>query len=117
MPEEKEQEKGIVSYDDFAKLDLRVAKILEVEDVENSDKLWKLKIQVGEEIRTLAAGIKAYYTREELVGKLIIVIANLEPRKIRGIESQGMLLAAEDDNGNVKLLTVDGALETGSKIR
>ena len=105
-----------VKYEDFAKLDLRVAEIMEVEKIENADKLYKLKIKVGEEERQLVAGMAPYYTEEEMKGKKIIIIANLEPRKIRGIESQGMLLAAEDDKGKVKLLTTDGDIETGAKI-
>ena len=106
-----------VSYDDFAKLDLRVAEVIEVEKIENADKLYKLKIKVGEEERQLVAGMAPYYSEEEIRGKKIIIIANLEPRKIRGIESQGMLLAAEDEKGKVKLLTIDGDIETGAKIR
>jgi len=115
---EKEVKKmNHVTYDDFAKLDLRVAEILEVEKVENADKLYKLKIKVGDEKRQLVAGMAPYYTEDEMKGKRIIIIANLEPRKIRGIESQGMLLAAESEDGKVKLLTTDGDIETGSKIR
>jgi methionyl-tRNA synthetase len=110
-----------VTYDDFAKLDLRVAKILEAEAVEGSDKLVKLKIRVGMEERQLVAGIAKHYAPDELLGKKIIIIANLEPRKIRGIESQGMLLAAaeEEDGKLVKLAlaTVDDEeLKDGSAL-
>lgn len=99
------------------KLDLRVAEILEVEEVENADKLLRLKIDLGTETRTLVAGLKPYYRKEELEGKRCIVFTNLEPRKIKGIESQGMLLAAvNDDHSEVKLLQPDGAIELGSRV-
>ena len=107
------KEKPRISYDDFAKLDLRVAKILDAEKVEGSDKLLKLKIRVGNEERQLVAGIAQHYAPDELLGKKIIIIANLEPRKIRGVESNGMLLAAaEEKDGKLLrlcLATVDGS--------
>jgi methionyl-tRNA synthetase len=106
-----------VSFGDWMKLDLRVAEILEVEEVENADKLLRLKIDLGTETRTLVAGLKPYYRKEELEGKRCIVFTNLEPRKIKGIESQGMLLAAvNDDHSEVKLLQPDGAIELGSRV-
>ena len=106
----------LITYEDFAKLDLRVAQIIEVEDIAGADKLYKLTINLGTEKRTLCAGIKPYYTKEQLQNKKIIIIANLEPRKLRGIESQGMLLAAQDNNDNVKLLTIDEDMEVGAKV-
>ncbi len=108
-----------ISFDDFAKLDLRVAKILKAEKVEGADKLLKLTIKVGGEERTLAAGIAQHYALEELEGKLIVVVANLAPRTVRGITSQGMLLAAvSDDRSKVVLLTPDAGkeIEDGSKV-
>ena len=108
---------GIVSFSDWQKLDLRTAEILEVEDIEGADKLYKLKIDLGTETRTLVAGLKPYYTKDELEGKKIIVFCNLEPRTIKGIESKGMILAAvNDDHSEVKLLQPDGAIELGSRI-
>lgn len=105
-----------ITFDDFMKLDLRVAEIKACEDVPGADKLYKLTIDVGEE-RTIVAGIKLFYTREELVGKKIAVVANLEPRKLRGIESHGMLLAAStEDKSSVVLLTLDKDITNGSKI-
>ncbi len=105
-----------ITFDDFMKLDLRVAEIKACEDVPGADKLYKLNIDVGEE-RTIVAGIKLYYTKEELVGKKIAVVANLEPRKLRGIESHGMLLAAStEDKSSVVLLTLDRNIANGSKI-
>ena len=106
-----------ISFGDWIKLDLRVAEILEVEDIEGADKLYKLKIDLGTETRTLVAGLKQYYTKAELEGKRCIVLTNLEPRKIRGIESKGMLLAAiNDDKSEVKLLQPDGVIELGSRV-
>ena len=113
--EEKLQEK--ISYNDFAKLDLRVATILAAEPVDGSSKLLKLLVRVGSEERTLAAGIATFYTPEQLVGKKIIVVFNLAWRKLKGVESQGMLLAASpDDDSQVKLLTVDDGAQDGWKI-
>jgi len=105
-----------ITFDDFMKLDLRVAEIKACEDVPGADKLYKLTIDLGEE-RTIVAGIKLCYTKEELVGKKIAVVVNLEPRKLRGIESHGMLLAAStEDKSSVVLLTLDRHITNGSKI-
>ena len=81
----------MITYDDFAKLELRVAEIKEVQEIEGADKPWKIIIDVGEE-KQIVAGIKQNYTKEELIGKQIIVVNNLEPAKLRGVESNGMLL-------------------------
>lgn len=106
-----------ITYDDFKKLDLRVAKILKAERVERSDKLVKLQVDVGElGERQLIAGIGMVYTPEILVGKQIIVVANLEPKKLMGYESQGMLLAANDDLGPV-LLCPESEVVPGSLIK
>jgi methionyl-tRNA synthetase len=105
-----------ITFDDFMKMDLRVAEIKACEDVPGADKLYKLTIDMGEE-RTIVAGIKLYYAKEDLVGKKIAVVSNLEPRKLRGIESHGMLLAASsDDKSSVVLLTLDRDIANGSKI-
>jgi len=90
MPEEK----PIITYDDFIKLDLRVATVVEADDHPNADKLIVLKIDIGGEQRQIIAGIKGYYQPADLVGKQLVVVTNLAPRKMRGLESQGMLLAA-----------------------
>jgi methionine--tRNA ligase beta chain len=109
--------KPTINYKDFAKLDLRVAEIKKIEEIEGADKLYKLTISLGDEKRTICAGIKEYYTKEELQNKKIIIIANLEPRTLRGIESQGMLLAAENKETNqCILLTTDKNIESGTKI-
>ena len=110
---------GIVTFDDWSKLDLRVAQIKNVEDIEGADKLYKIELDVGEEIgqRTICAGLKEYYSKEDLVGKKIIYFSNLTPRKMRGIESSGMLLAASTkDHGKVILITPESDIELGSRI-
>ncbi|MFU2157807.1 methionine--tRNA ligase [Caldisericum sp. AR60] len=106
-----------VKYDDFAKLDLRVAKILSAKRVKNSDKLIELKVSLGKEERTIVAGIGKFYSEEGLIGKKIVIVANLEERRLMGITSQGMLLAASTSNKeNLSLLTVDKDIEEGAKI-
>ncbi|MFX0070415.1 MAG: methionine--tRNA ligase [Candidatus Hermodarchaeota archaeon] len=112
---EKEMEETI-SFDEFKKIDLRVALIEAAEKVPKADKLLKLTIDLGTEKRTLVAGLAEYYTPKELIGKKIVVLANLEPKKLRGILSKGMLLAA-DDGKNVSLLTLDKDLPPGSQIK
>lgn len=104
-----------ITMDDFKKIDLRVAKITEAERIEGTDKLLTLKVTLGVEERQLVAGIAQDYPPEELVGKQLIVVANLEPAVIRGVESQGMLLAAMSQ-GRVILVTMDAETEPGSKI-
>jgi methionyl-tRNA synthetase len=104
------------TFDDFSKIDLRVAEIKACEDLPGADKLYKLTIDTGEE-RTIVAGIKQYYTKEELIGKKIAVVANLEPRKLRGVMSHGMLLAASNEEmTSVVLLTLDKDIPNGSKV-
>jgi methionyl-tRNA synthetase len=103
------------TYEDFTKLDLRTAIIKEVKEIEGADKLYELTLELGKETRTIAAGIKQFYSKEELIGKTIIIIANLEPRKLRGITSEGMLLAADSD-GKPVLLTTESEVESGKQI-
>lgn len=105
----------MITYDDFKKLDLRVAEILEAGPVQGSEKLVKLKVSLGEEERQILAGIAKFYEPERLVGRQIIIVANLEPRKIMGEESQGMLLAAGDEEPI--LLMPDKEAPVGSKIK
>ncbi|MBQ4328593.1 MAG: methionine--tRNA ligase [Lentisphaeria bacterium] len=118
---EKVQEKkeelpaGLVTIDEFFKTQLKTAKVLTAEKVEGADKLLKLSIEVGSETRQLVAGVAQFYTPEDIVGKTIVIVANLKPAKIRGIESQGMLLAAKD-GGNLKLVTIDGDMPSGVSI-
>jgi methionyl-tRNA synthetase len=97
-------------------MELRVAQIKAAEDIEGADKLYKLRIDIGEE-RTIVAGIKLFYSKEELIGKKIVVVANLEPRTLKGITSHGMLLAAStDDKAILTLLTPDKDIPNGSKV-
>jgi len=111
-----EESAGIISIDDFARVQLRVAEVLEAEKVQGADKLLKLQIKIGQESRQIVAGIAKYYAPEQLVGKKIVVVANLKPAKLRGIESQGMLLAASNEE-KVTLLTVDQDIESGARIK
>ena len=111
-----------ITYDDFTKLDLRVALVKQAERVPETDKLIQLTLDVGDETegglgeRVIVSSIKPWYEPEELVGKQIIYLANLEPRKIRGVVSQGMLLAAEKD-GRLSLLTLDNdQMKPGDKV-
>lgn len=108
-----------IPYSDFAKLDLRIGEILAVKDHPNADKLYVLEVDLGEEkTRTIVAGLKRHYTKEELTGKKAIFVANLEPVKLRGIESNGMILAAvSDDESQVIFLQPEKDIKKGSKIR
>ena len=105
-----------IKFDDWAKLDLRTAEILEIEDVPGADKLYKLKIDLGTETRTLVAGLKPHYTKEELEGKKCIVFCNLEPRIMKGIKSEGMILAVDDEKRNVFLIQSETEIELGTKV-
>ncbi|MBI3985450.1 MAG: methionine--tRNA ligase subunit beta, partial [Lentisphaerae bacterium] len=105
-----------VEYADFAKLQLRTATILQAEKVEGADKLLRLQIKVGEEARQIVAGIALSYKPEELPGKTIVIVANLKPAVIRGVESKGMLLAASQ-GGQLRLITVDGDLPPGAVVK
>ncbi len=106
-----------ITFDDFVKVDLRIARILEAGPHPNADKLVVLRIDLGTEQRTICAGIRGHYEPAALVGRLIVVVANLAPRTMRGIESQGMLLAASNaDHSRVILLQPDSDIEPGSKV-
>lgn len=107
----------MISYDDFQKLDLRTAKILEAEKIDGSEKLLKLQIDLGGEKRQLVAGVGKVYGPENLIGRQIVIIVNLEPRVIFGVESNGMLLAADGGDENPVLLMPDKEVESGSKIK
>lgn len=113
---EKAQAVDTITIDDFAKLDLRVGVIKQAEKVEKADKLLKLQVDLGSEVRQVVSGIAKHYQPEQLIGKQVILVANLKPVKLRGIESAGMILAASDDNGLV-LPTLDGLVKPGSKVK
>jgi len=112
----KEEKMEYISFDEFKKMDLRVGEILEAEKVEGTDKLVKLVVDIGTEKRTMVAGVADVYSPEELQGKKIVVIVNLKPAVIRGIESQGMLLAAEVE-GKATIPFFDRDIQTGAKVR
>ena len=105
-----------VTYDDFAKLDLRVATVVACEKVEKADKLLKLTLEVGAETHTVVSGIALHFSPEEVVGKQVLLLANLAPRKMRGIESQGMILMAEDADGKLVFMSPSNAVASGSGV-
>lgn len=105
-----------ITIDDFAKIDLRVATVVAAERVPKTDKLIKLQVKIGDEERTIVSGIAQHYEPENLIGKNVIVIANLKPAKLRGIESRGMVLAASDGEGNLVLADAPG-IASGSKVK
>jgi len=105
-----------VTYDDFAKLDLRVATVVACEKVEKADKLLKLTLEVGTETRTVVSGIALHFSPEEVVGEQVLLLANLAPRKMRGIESQGMILMAEDADGKLVFMSPSNAVASGSGV-
>lgn len=112
----EKKDDAYISIEDFAKLDLRVAKVLAAEKVEGADKLLKLKLEVGSETRQVVSGIAKHYTPDEITGKYVILVANLKPVKLRGIDSQGMILAASNDKELV-LATVDKIIDSGAKVK
>lgn len=113
---EPEDGANLITIDDFAKVELRVAQIVAAEPVKGADKLLKLQVDVGDEKRQIVAGIAQHYEPEALVGKKIVIVANLKPAKLRGELSEGMLLAASDKNG-LSLVTVEGERAPGSQVR
>ena len=107
-----------LDFETFMEVELKVGKISDVTDHENADKLFVVKIDDGSENgRTICAGLKEYYTAEEMLGKSVVFVANLKPRKLRGVMSEGMMLAADDGKGGVKLVTIDGDITPGSEVR
>jgi methionyl-tRNA synthetase len=115
--EEKNNESAEITIDDFMKLDLRVAEVIEAEKMENSDKLLRIQLDLGTEKRQVVSGIANHYKPEDLIGKKVICVTNLKPVKLRGQLSQGMILAGSDKEGNISLATVDVSLPNGSKVK
>jgi methionyl-tRNA synthetase len=106
-----------ITFDDFAKVKLRVGRVIEANEHPNADKLLVLKVDLGDEQRQICAGIKGFYTPDQLVGKNLILVANLAPRMMRGVESNGMLLAASSaDRNKVIVLTTDADIAPGSAV-
>ncbi|MFC4389297.1 methionine--tRNA ligase [Gracilibacillus marinus] len=121
-PEKKEKEteteqKEEITYDDFMKLDLRVAEVIQAEKMKKADKLLRIQLDLGTEKRQVVSGIAKFYTPEELVGKKVICVTNLKPVKLRGELSQGMILSGEDSEGNLSLATVASDLPNGSVVK
>ena len=107
-----------LDFETFTKTELKVGRITSVEDHDNADKLYVVKIDDGtDEGRTICAGIKEYYSIEQLQNKLVVFVANLKPRKLRGVMSEGMMLAADDGNERVCLITIDGDIAVGSNVK
>ena len=112
-----EAAKDPISFDNFSTVDIRTATVLEAEKVPKTAKLLKLKIDTGLDVRTIVSGIAEYYDPESLIGKQICIVANLEPRKIKGIESQGMILMAQDPKGGMKIVTPEDKVSNGSAVK
>jgi len=107
----------MVTIDEFRKIELRVATVLAAAPHPNADRLLVLTIDLGSEQRQLVAGIRAHYTPESLVGKQVVVVANLEPATLRGVESQGMLLAASDADGRLAIVTPEQPIAPGATVK
>lgn len=105
----------MVKFEDFKKLNIKIAKIVKVEDHPNADKLYVVTVSTGEAEKSIVAGIRQYYKPEELVGKSIVLVDNLEPANIRGVTSNGMLLAAKDENA-LAILVPDREITPGSPV-
>ncbi len=115
QPEAATEDEGFISIEDFARLDLRVAEVLTCEKMPKADKLLILTLKVGDEERTVVSGIAKHYKPEELIGKKVVLLANLKPTKLRGTLSQGMILAASDEK-SLEVLTIEKDVKTGSRI-
>ena len=113
-----EEDVNYIDFEDFMKVEMRTGKVVDIEDHPNADKLYVVTIEDGpDSTRTVCAGLKGIYQKEQLLGKQVIFVANLKPRKLRGIMSEGMILAADDGDGNVSVLTLDSEMPTGSQVR
>jgi methionyl-tRNA synthetase len=108
--------KSEIQYDDFAKLDLRVGTVVSAEKVQKADKLLKLEVDLGFEKRTIVSGIALHFAPQDLVGKQVVIVANLAPRKLKGIESNGMILSAEDENGRLHLINPEEIINPGAGV-
>ena len=106
-----------INFDDFMKMDIRVGTIISAEKVKKADKLLQLSVDLNSEVRTIVSGISQQFTPEEIVGKQVSVLCNLEPRKLKGVESQGMILMAEDASGKLSFVSPEAGFASGSEIR
>ncbi len=116
-PADKPEASAQVSIDDFMKVELKVAQIIEAEKIEKSEKLMKLKVKLEGEERQVIAGISKSYSPEELINKRIVMVSNLKPAKLMGLESQGMILAVENEQGDLNLLSVDDSVKLGTRVK
>jgi methionyl-tRNA synthetase len=116
-PEITPMEDNLISIDEFAKVKLKIGRVLEAEPLEGSDKLMKLQVVIGDERRQIVAGIRKNYSVEDLIGRQVVVCVNLKPAKLRGTESQGMLLAATDAEGGAILLQPDKEAPEGTGVK
>ena len=115
--EPESQQSETIPFDDFAKVKLRIGRVIEATDHPNADKLIVLKVDLGDQQRQLVAGLKGHYEPQQLVGRNLVVVTNLAPRKMRGVESQGMLLAAvTPDHSKVVVLTTESEIEPGCAV-
>ncbi len=114
--EEDEEMEELISLDDFDKIELKVGEVLSCEDHPDADRLYVFKVKIGEEERQIVSGIKEFYKPEDLIGKKVIVITNLKPVKLRGVDSNGMMLSAEDSEGNLSLLSTLEDVKSGARI-
>ena len=113
---EETQKAAAITIDDFAKIELKVGEIIACERVKKSDKLLHETVKFGDEVRSICSGIAKHFAPEDLVGKKVVFITNLPPRKMCGILSEGMILAAEDENGKLALITPDGDVDSGAIV-
>jgi len=114
--ESKTDKDNLISYEDFMKTELKVAEVIEAEKIKKSKKLLKLKVKLGDEIRQVVAGIALSYEPEELIGKKVVIVANLQPAKLMGEESKGMILAVENELGNLEVLNVSNSVKNGTRV-
>jgi len=106
----------MATYDDFKKLEFRVAKIKDVAEHPNADRLYVITVDMGDKTKQIVAGIRNFYKKEDLIGKFVVVVDNLDPAVLRGVESNGMLLAASDDVG-LSIITLDKEVKLGSVVK
>ena len=119
VKESKAEETAVseIGIEDFEKIQLKVGEVIACERVEKSDKLLHETVKIGEETRSIVSGIAKYYTPEEMVGKRVVVVVNLKPVKLRGVLSEGMILCAEDKDGNLSLVSPEKAMASGGTVR
>ncbi|OYP53093.1 methionine--tRNA ligase subunit beta [Lachnotalea glycerini] len=112
----KTKNDSIITYNDYMKLNLRIGKIIEFEEVKKSKKLLCCKVRIGNRTRQILSGIKGYYEMDELVGKQVLVLENIQPATMAGMQSEGVILSAEDSEGNLALLVPDKNVDTGDEV-